>query len=172
MTSPQKHTPENTAYLSLGSNMDHPSNQLRETIQRLNRLGTVKRVSSFYETEPMEFTQQPWFVNCAIELCTALGAKPLVHELLAIEREMGRIRTRSKGPRIIDIDLLLFNDEIRDEPDVQVPHPSMHQRRFVLAPLAEIAPAALHPRLQKTALELLKALGKSGGTVRRLAIPA
>ena len=152
--------------------MNDPAARLREAIERLNILGIVRRVSSFYETEPMEFTDQPWFVNGAVELCTAFEAKPLVQELLSIEREMGRVRTRSKGPRIIDIDLLLFNDEVIDEPEVQVPHPAMQQRRFVLAPLAEIAPDAMHPRLHKTALELLNALGQTGRAVHRLDIPA
>lgn len=152
--------------------MNDPSARLREAIHRLNQLGLVKQVSSFYETEPMEFTQQPWFTNCAVELCTTLQAKPLVHALLAIEREMGRVRTRSKGPRIIDIDLLLLNDEVIDETDVQVPHPAMQQRRFVLAPLAEIAGEAIHPRLRKTISELLSGLGQAGGTVHRLDVPA
>ena len=172
LTSRQKGGSENTAYLSLGSNMNDPAAMLRQAIKRLNTVGNVRRISSFYATEPMEFAPQPWFMNCAVELCTTLAAKPLVHELLGIEREMGRVRNQSKGPRIIDIDLLLFNEEVIDQPDVQVPHPAMQQRRFVLAPLAEIAPCGMHPRLHKTVMELLAALGNAGGTVRRVDVSA
>src|SRR5947207_12563019 len=112
-------------YLSLGSNMNSPSLQLQEAIRRLERLGGINKISSFYETEPMEVTEQPWFVNCALELRTRLDAKDLMRGLLEIEKEMGRTRTQSKGPRTIDIDLLLFDDQLIDEEGLRVPHPAM-----------------------------------------------
>jgi 2-amino-4-hydroxy-6-hydroxymethyldihydropteridine diphosphokinase len=150
--------------------MNDPSVQLSEAIKRLKTLVLVEQVSSFYSTEPIEFREQPWFANCSLELRTALDPRALMDALLRIERDMGRTRTQPKGPRIIDIDLLLFNDDVINEPDLQVPHPAMAQRRFVLVPLAEIAPGAWHPVSHKTASDLLKALGDGGGVVRKLDI--
>lgn len=130
---------------------------LRGAIERLGRVGKVRKVSSFYETEPVEFTEQPWFVNCVVELETRRSAAELMRELLAIEREMGRAREAevAKGPRSIDLDLLLFGDEVIDTEELTVPHPAMHLRRFVLEPLAEVAPEVVHPVLRKSARELL-----------------
>ncbi len=158
----------NTAYLSLGSNVGDRFGQLQEAIRSLALLGEVRQVSSFYETEPMEFTDQPWFLNCAVELRTRYAPHNLMQALLAIEQEMGRIRNQPKGPRRIDIDLLLFNQEVVQHDELTVPHPAMQERRFVLAPLAEIAPQALHPIYKKNAAQLLSDLGKRGGVVRRL----
>lgn len=158
----------NTAYLSLGSNVGDRFGQLQEAIRSLALLGEVRQVSSFYETEPMEFTDQPWFLNCAVELRTRYTPHNLMQALLAIEQEMGRIRNQPKGPRRIDIDLLLFNQEVVQHDELTVPHPAMQERRFVLAPLAEIAPQALHPIYKKNAAQLLSDLGKRGGVVRRL----
>jgi len=133
----------------------------------MRELGEVTRESSLYETEPVGFTEQPWFLNGAVELRTELAAAALMRELLGIERAMGRESNRPKGPRNIDLDLLLFDNQIVNATELTVPHPEMHERRFVLAPLAEIAPDAIHPILRKTALELLEAL-PAAGEVRRI----
>jgi 2-amino-4-hydroxy-6-hydroxymethyldihydropteridine diphosphokinase len=156
----------NLAYLSLGSNVGDREKNLREAVHRLKTLGRVISVSSFYETEPVEFTEQPWFVNCAIALETAQSASQLMSGILEIEREMGRLRVEKKGPRIIDIDILLFGDLIVNTPDLVIPHPAMAERRFVLEPLAEIADQARHPVLRKTIGELLHAL-PAGQAVRK-----
>ena len=157
-----------TAYLSLGSNLGDREANLREAIRRLGELGTVKKVSSFYETEPVEFTEQPWFVNCAVELQTILSARELLNGMLAIELAMGRERIQPKGPRLIDLDILLFGDLVVDEHGLTVPHPAMHERRFVLEPLAELAPGAVYPLLKRTISELLESLHRDSADVRKL----
>jgi 2-amino-4-hydroxy-6-hydroxymethyldihydropteridine diphosphokinase len=154
------------AYLSLGSNVGDRVAHLRDAIARLESIGRVVSVSSFYETEPVEVTDQPWFLNCAVGLETALTAEQLMARLLQIEQKMGRRRIQKKGPRTIDIDILLFDDLILDSPDVTIPHPAMQERRFVLEPLAEIAAEARHPGVKKTIRELLEEL-PAGAIVRR-----
>jgi 2-amino-4-hydroxy-6-hydroxymethyldihydropteridine diphosphokinase len=155
------------AYLSLGSNVGDRQGHLRDAVAKLQAIGRVASVSSFYETEPVDFTEQAWFLNCAVSLKTTNTPEQLMAAILQIEQEMGRQRIQPKGPRIIDIDLLLIGDQIIDSPALTVPHPAMHQRRFVLEPLAEIAPAVRHPVLKKTILELLHAL-PAGQEVRKL----
>lgn len=157
----------NLVYLSLGSNVGDRAGQIGEAISRLEATGSVVAVSSLYETEPVDLTDQPWFLNCAVALETTLLPKPLMAALLRIEREMGRQRTPKKGPRTIDIDILLFDDVVMDSPEVTIPHPAMHQRRFVLEPMAEIAPNARHPVMKKTIRELLAAL-PAGQAVRKI----
>ena len=154
-------------YLLLGSNVGNREQRLRVAIARLEAAGHVVSVSSFYETEPVDITDQAWFLNCAVALETSEPPAQLMARLLGIEREMGRERTRKKGPRTIDIDILLYADSIILSPELTVPHPAMHQRRFVLEPLAEIAPEVKHPVLGKTARELLTAL-PAGQAVRRM----
>jgi 2-amino-4-hydroxy-6-hydroxymethyldihydropteridine diphosphokinase len=155
-------------YLSLGSNVGDREKNLHDAIQRMGALGRVVSLSSFYETEPVEFTSQPWFLNCAVSLETTQTAAQLITTLLDIEREMGRQRTEVKGPRIIDIDILLFGNEIVNSRELTIPHPAMQQRRFVLEPLAEIAPTVRHPVLKKTIRELLDEL-PAGQSVRKFA---
>jgi 2-amino-4-hydroxy-6-hydroxymethyldihydropteridine diphosphokinase len=157
----------NLVYLSLGSNVGDRQVQLQDALAKLAAVGRVVATSSFYETEPIEFTQQPWFLNCALALETSQTPQQLMAAILRIEEEMGRRRVQKKGPRSIDIDILLFDDTIVDSKELTIPHPAMHQRRFVLEPLAEIAPELLHPVLKKTIGELLDSL-PPGQVVKRL----
>jgi 2-amino-4-hydroxy-6-hydroxymethyldihydropteridine diphosphokinase len=154
------------AYLSLGSNLGDREHSLREAISRLETVGRVVSVSSLYETEPVEFADQEWFLNCVVALETTMTPEQLMGALLNIEQSMGRQRVQKKGPRTIDLDILLYGDAALDSPDLTIPHPAMHQRRFVLEPLAEIAPDARHPALKKTARELLTGL-PPGQAVRK-----
>jgi 2-amino-4-hydroxy-6-hydroxymethyldihydropteridine diphosphokinase len=146
------------AYLSLGSNVGDRERNLRNAIRCLRNVGQVTSVSSFYETEPVEFTEQAWFLNCAAILEIEKTPMQLLCALLRVEQEMGRERVQKKGPRVIDIDIVLFDEIIVNAPELTIPHPAMHQRRFVLEPLAEIAPAARNPVLKKTVRQLLEDL--------------
>ncbi len=156
-----------TAYLSLGSNIGDRAANLRDAIERLRSVGEVGAVSSLYETEPIEYTEQPWFVNCVVEIETGLSPTKLLGGILEIEKQMGRHREKKKGPRNIDIDILLYGDEIVDGPELTIPHPAMQERRFVLEPLAEIAPEVVHPISQKTVRELLERLS-AGQIVKKI----
>jgi len=152
------------AAIALGSNLPSPfgtpSDNLHEALRRLSALGTIKAVSSFHSTAPVGYLDQPQFVNAAALLETTLAPLDLLHGLLEIERSMGRNRKAAppKGPRVIDLDLLLYGDVVLASPELTLPHPEMHERAFVLAPLAEIAPAMMHPTLRVTVAELLAGL--------------
>jgi 2-amino-4-hydroxy-6-hydroxymethyldihydropteridine diphosphokinase len=156
-----------TAYLSLGSNLGDRAANLREALAQLDGAGRLLAVSAFYETQPVDVSDQPWFLNCVAAIETDKSPRELLQLALRVERAMGRLRMREKGARKIDIDIVLFGDWMVDEPGLNIPHPAMHQRRFVLEPLVEIAPEARHPALGKTAQELLAAL-PGGQMVRRL----
>jgi len=160
-----------TAYLSLGSNLGDRAANLRKALAQLDVAGRLLAVSALYETQPVdlpdEVPEQPWFLNCVAAIETEKTPQGLLQTALQIEAAMGRLRMRKKGPRNIDIDVLLFGDRVVDEPGLKIPHPAMPLRRFVLEPLVEIAPEARHPELGKTAKELLAALPE-GQTVRQL----
>jgi 2-amino-4-hydroxy-6-hydroxymethyldihydropteridine diphosphokinase len=127
------------AYIGLGTNLGDRELNLRRALERLEELGSV-RASSFRETEPVGVTDQPKFLNAAAELATDLPARELLERLLGIERELGRDRTTERrwGPRVVDLDILLFGEEAIDEPGLTVPHPRLADRRFVLEPLCEL----------------------------------
>lgn len=168
------------AALALGSNLPSrfgdPAANLKEAVHRLGDLGEVLAVSSFYDTAPVGYTNQPRFVNAAALLQTERGPLDLLHGLLRIEEAMGRQRTADippKGPRVIDLDLLLYEDEagqslILDDPELILPHPEMHQRAFVLQPLAEIAPMMQHPLQGSSISHLLDQLSAGAPAPRDL----
>jgi len=145
-------------YLSLGSNLGDRAAHLQQAIDRLSALGKITAVSSFYETEPVEVTAQPWFLNCVVALETEKMPRQLIAAILDLEQQMGRRRLEKKGPRTIDIDILLFGKSVIEMPGLTVPHPAMHERRFVLEPLTEITPDLRHPVFKRTIRELLEAL--------------
>ena len=143
-----------TVYLSLGSNVGDREANLRSAVERLE----ARRVSPIYETEPVDYTAQPYFLNMVVE--TATGLMPLEYLALTqgIERDIGRTPGIPKGPRVIDIDLLLFDTQLIHTPTLEVPHPRLRDRRFVLAPLADVAPELRHPVTGQTVREMLNAL--------------
>jgi len=133
-------------YIALGSNVGNREENLREGIRFLGDAGVhVKHVSTFYETEPVDYLDQEWFLNAVLEADTELDATELLDALRSIEAQMGSKKPFAKGPRLMDLDILLYGDETIDTPELQVPHPRMLERRFVLVPLVELAPALRHP---------------------------
>ena len=157
-----------TVYLSLGSNVGDRLENLRRACASLedHRI-RIRRASSVYETEPVDFREQGWFLNCVVVVETALPPGPLLKELQEIEQELGRERVRPKGPRTIDLDILLYGDSVIGDESLVVPHPRLHERRFVLEPLRELAPSLQLPLLCRTVEEVFGELGDSF-EVRRL----
>lgn len=150
---------ETTVYLSLGSNLGDRQKNLRTAIAALAVARVrVTRVSSFYETEPVDLREQPWFLNCAVQTETEIPPLDLLRALREIESGMGSKKLISKGPRLIDLDILLYGDEAIGTPELQVPHPRMLMRKFVLIPLAEIAPNFKHPSWKGSVSQMLKDL--------------
>lgn len=148
-----------TVYLSLGSNVGKREEMLQEALRRMDAGGVrVRRVSRVYETEPQEVRGQPWFLNLAAEVETELLPRQLLARLRKIELQLGRRRRRPKGPREIDIDILLYGEAVIKTGELTIPHPRMAERRFVLQPLADLNPELRHPVCQRSVRDLLAAL--------------
>jgi 2-amino-4-hydroxy-6-hydroxymethyldihydropteridine diphosphokinase len=144
------------AYLSAGSNLGDRKQNLIHALNFLQKQTVVRKVSSFFETEPVGYLNQPWFLNLAIEIETSLRPAELLSLCQDIEASCGRIRTFPNAPRTLDLDILLFEDLVINERDLVIPHPRLQERRFVLEPLAQIAPEVMHPVLTKTIRSLLE----------------
>ena len=147
-----------TAYLALGSNLGDREHNLKQAIETLARPALeLIRASSIYETAPMLLEDQPWFLNQVLEIKTSLFPRQLLHATQDVEHQLGRKRTVANGPRVIDVDILLYGKVIMDSTELTIPHPRMTERRFVLEPLAELAPRLRHPVSKRTMLDLLSA---------------
>ena len=157
-----------TAYLCLGSNMGDRKGNLDKAMEYLSQRLRITEKSSVYDTEPVGNPEQPRFLNMVCQVKAMLKAADLLVLAKAIERKLGRMPGRSNSPRPIDIDILFYGDEIVKTPELTIPHPRLAQRAFVLVPLAEIAPALVHPENKKTANELLKELKKGVQGVLKL----
>lgn len=151
---------ENVAYIGVGSNL---GDKIKNCIQSIKMMGelsacNVAACSSMYKTEPQGVTGQDWYANCVVKIKTGLTPPELLKSLMDIESYMGRIRKKKWEARIIDLDILLFDQKIINSESLTIPHPLLHKRRFVLEPLAELAPDLIHPILQLTITELKDAL--------------
>jgi 2-amino-4-hydroxy-6-hydroxymethyldihydropteridine diphosphokinase len=159
-----------TAYVALGANLGDRLATLREAVRRIAALGRVDAVSSVYETDPVGYEAQPPFLNAVLRLDTPHPPAALLASLLAIETALGRVRSFPNAPRLLDLDLLVYDDLVRTAPELALPHPRLHERAFVLAPLAEVAPDLVHPALNRTMSELFAGVDDRAG-VRRIADP-
>lgn len=147
-----------TAYISIGSNLGDREKYSRQAIEGISEFAKVTAVSAFYETEPVGFEDQPQFINSVAEIETELSPHGLLEKLRSVENKLGRVRETKWGPRTIDLDIIFYGNEVLNDPDLTIPHPEAHKRRFVLEPLEEIAPTFEHPVLKQSITELLASL--------------
>jgi 2-amino-4-hydroxy-6-hydroxymethyldihydropteridine diphosphokinase len=158
------------AYLSIGSNLGDKRDNCRRAVDALNRtpLTTVVAESPYYKTAPVDYTDQDWFVNAVVKIETGLDPLALLQRLQNIQREAGRLRDTVRfGPRIIDLDILFYDDAVIATGALEIPHPRMHKRRFVLRPICDIDPAIVHPVLQTSVSDLLARLEDENQRVER-----
>jgi 2-amino-4-hydroxy-6-hydroxymethyldihydropteridine diphosphokinase len=155
---------QEVVYLGLGSNIGDKVAQCLRALEEISASdhNHLHAVSSLYKTEPIGYQEQDWFINCVAEVSTTLPPRSLHAFLQGIEKRMGREKTVPMGPRIIDLDILFYGNEVLDETDLIIPHPHLHERGFVLVPLGELTPDLLHPVLKKTIRDLLKQSGQKG----------
>jgi 2-amino-4-hydroxy-6-hydroxymethyldihydropteridine diphosphokinase len=158
------------AFIGIGSNLGDRRKNCVEAVERMKELHGCEFIgcSRWYLTSPVGVEDQNWFVNGVVCLDAEISARDLLNRLLSVEAGMGRVRTEKWGPRLIDLDLLLYGRDIVNELDLEIPHPYMHLRRFVLAPLAEVDPDVIHPILAKTASQMLRELKGEDQQVTRL----
>jgi 2-amino-4-hydroxy-6-hydroxymethyldihydropteridine diphosphokinase len=159
-----------TAYIGIGSNIGDSQRNCHEAVERIGASDgcRVISVSSLYLTEPLGVEAQEWYINGVVSISTAMPARDLLKSLLQIEADMGRVRTVKWGPRVIDLDILLLGQDIVDETAVKIPHPMMHLRKFVMAPMADLAPEVVHPVLRKTMTELFMEIADGGEIIKKL----
>ncbi|MCH7551973.1 2-amino-4-hydroxy-6-hydroxymethyldihydropteridine diphosphokinase [Patescibacteria group bacterium] len=146
------------AYIALGSNLGDREKYLRKAVKEITKENEILAYSSLYETEPVGYKNQGWFLNAVIKIQTSLSAEQLLQSLLTIEKKLERTRIIKNGPRTIDLDMLFYDSEIIQVDDLEIPHPRLQDRSFVLIPLNEIAAQFIHPRLQKTVSNILSEL--------------
>lgn len=152
---------DNLAYIGIGSNLGDKVKNCLEAIERIVKAEENELIgqSSLYQTEPWGNEDQDWFVNAVIKIKTSLNPEDLLKQLRTVEEQLKKRKEERWGPRNIDLDILFFNDEVIETPDLTIPHPSLHLRRFVLVPLHEICPDFIHPQLKLSVRELLKSTG-------------
>ena len=153
-------------YIGLGSNVGDKEENIRKAVDLIKERCKALKVSSLYETEPVGYEDQDWFLNCVLKGETDLDPQELLGFLQSIEKKLGRVRTIKDGPRSIDLDILFYGDRVVKKENLTIPHPRLHERGFVLIPLLEIEPNLTHPTLRRTVKELSEVLGEKKAVSR------